>query len=196
MTIYIEFDPVFSIPVQDSSLVVHLSDLISTSSTLLYYPVEHIAWASEHELLPFQSSTFWALAIYIWALSLLASCVRSILTLCNVRKEIARKSPARSRSSLASTTSSKSKHSQRHTSFQDKLTGAGASLKDLRHRYFEELLSLVQNICNIMNAVNWMPRGILWAQKLPKVWVGVFGALSSLVGLYKILCLQQRQHAQ
>ena len=44
--------------------------------TILYYPLEHAAWAADHQLLPLNSSHLWTGAIALWALPLLIACVQ------------------------------------------------------------------------------------------------------------------------
>ena len=60
-------------------------------------------------------------------------------------------------------------------------------LRVLHNIYYRAVLNLLQNISDMMNAIHYLPSGVLWGGKLPAVWVGVFGTLSSLLGLYKIL---------
>ena len=60
-------------------------------------------------------------------------------------------------------------------------------LRVLRGLYSRALLGLVQNLSDMMNAIHYLPLGVLWAGRLPEVMVGVFGTMSSLLGLYKIL---------
>lgn len=49
------------------------------------------------------------------------------------------------------------------------------------------ILPLVQCSSDIVLAVHYLPQGLLWSQKLPLPAVGLFGLISSLVGLYRLI---------
>lgn len=70
------------------------------------------------------------------------------------------------------TVQSMSKHSKRKGSLQWKLS---------------HLLDLIQNCTDLINAINFLPRGFLWSSRLSSVIVGVMGIISSTIGLYKLL---------
>ncbi|CAI8018774.1 Peroxisomal membrane protein 11C [Geodia barretti] len=42
---------------KDSSVVLKIADFLSSLSGLLYYPTEHLAWATDLKILPFKSSS-------------------------------------------------------------------------------------------------------------------------------------------
>ena len=45
---------------------------------------------------------------------------------------------------------------------------------------------IVQGLCDLSIAIHWMPKGFLWGDKLPPAWWGLFGTVSSVIGLYKM----------
>lgn len=45
-----------------------------------------------------------------------------------------------------------------------------------------EMLTLVKNVCDLVMAVNWLPPGVLWAEKIPMSKNAFFGVISSLIG--------------
>ena len=47
----------------------------------LYYPVEHLAWAADNQVLPLTSSHLWTVAILLWIIPLLTSLLRLLLKL-------------------------------------------------------------------------------------------------------------------
>lgn len=150
--------------------------------------MEHVAWAAESNLLPLQPTPFWTAAILLWALSLLTSCLRNLLTLWKLTKEIALlQARAPAGSGHTSPAPSGNGNGKKRVTFQDEVASSATRLRVLKQLFLQASLSLVQSGCDLMNAVHWMPPGFLWAGKLPTVWVGVFGTLSSLVGLYQIL---------
>lgn len=49
------------------------------------------------------------------------------------------------------------------------------------------VLSLVQDIADLMNAIHFLPAGFLWSSQLPTILVGLLGMISSSIALYKVL---------
>jgi len=46
-----------------------------------------------------------------------------------------------------------------------------------------EMVLLVENCANLGMAIHWLPKGYLWAEKLPNFIVGVLGVISTLAGI-------------
>ena len=173
-------------------------ELISSLSGLLYYPTEHLAWATDLNLLPFKSSTkFWKFCTLLWITSLITSCLRSIATLWQTRQEmrLLRERPLQLSQSDTAEGESPGQQSGGHgngrkrVTFQDQ-TGpvAGNSrMGVLQGRYARAALSLLQSLSDLMNAVHFLPGGVLWGGRFPALLVGLFGTISSLLGLYKTL---------
>ena len=65
--------------------------------------------------------------------------------------------------------------------------GGGARLRVLQGLYRRAALSLVQSLSDLVMAVHFLPRGLLWGGRLSTLLVGLCGTASSLLGLYKIL---------
>lgn len=136
-------------------------ELIGSVSGQLYYPVEHIAWAADLKLISISSYQFWIMTVVLWGISLLVNCIQNILFLMKTTDHQHGKSKPKSGN-----------------------TNSGSdSLRVQRHM---AVLTLVESLCDLMNAIHWLPDGVLWSGKLPLVWVGLFGTVSSLIGLYKI----------
>lgn len=56
------------------------------------------------------------------------------------------------------------------------------AIKEIRESY----LILIQNMADFVNAVSWLPPGlILWSGKLSRFQNGIFGMISSLIMLYR-----------
>ncbi|XP_011403032.1 PREDICTED: peroxisomal membrane protein 11C-like [Amphimedon queenslandica] len=49
------------------------------------------------------------------------------------------------------------------------------------------VLSLVQDIADLINAIHFLPAGFLWSSRLPTILVGLLGMISSSIALYKVL---------
>ena len=161
--------------------------MVSVLSSQLYYPLEHIAWAADNHLLPFvQSQWFWTMGVVLWGVSLLISLLQAIARILSISrelKELGIHSPSRVSSEGSATAGLK-----RRVTFEDQQTGSNKTrIRVLRHQRFVAMLTVVQTLSDLMNAVHWLPKGFLWAGHLTNFWVGFFGTVSSLIGLYKIL---------
>ena len=174
---------------QDPSPILRLTDLFSCLSALLYYPTEHIAWAADLAILPIQSTTgLWNFCIVLWIVSLSAACVRSLVTLLRANREIRTlQTHAQPQSGALSPTLGSPKSERKRVTFQDESTSNNTRLRVLRRMCFQSTLSLVRCMSDLMNAIHYLPSGVLWGGMLPRVWVGLFGTISSLMGLYRSL---------
>ena len=104
--------------------------------------------------------------------SLAVSFLQSIATIVKINRELA---------------SGVESGPKKHVTFEDQKSGSGVRERTLHRQRFYATLSLLQSLSDLMNAINWMPEGFLWSGKLSNFWVGLFGMISSLIGLYKIL---------
>ena len=169
-------------------------DVLNSVSGQLYYPIEHIAWAADKRLVSLDSTSIWTWAIYLWAISLLVGLLQAIRTILRTSRELSelnrstggQSSGDASNSSGASTESSSLGQKKRVT-FQDQRSAGKARLRVLRKQRFLSLLSMIKNLSDLMNAVHWLPERILWAGRLSNFWSGLFGTVSSLIGLYKLV---------
>ncbi len=158
------------------------SDLLSSLCSLFYYPAEHLAWLADNKLLPLQSTSLWTIALVLWGLPLYSNLVRSALALIDVNSEM----------KLLWRREKSSNSLEKQVAFLDQrqYVGRTTEMQRLMSRRFHIILSIIQSLCDLMNAVHWLPKDIFWAGKLPLAWVGVFGTLSSIISLYKILSRQ------
>ncbi|XP_078666776.1 peroxisomal membrane protein 11C-like isoform X2 [Branchiostoma floridae x Branchiostoma belcheri] len=140
----------------------------------LYYPVEHVAWAAERQILPpsLRGLSQWCLKI--WACSLTLNILRSLRALIILRLKKQR---------LA-----KTKQMEENDEADIK-----ASMKTLRLQEFNVWLTLVGSSTDLVNAINWMPPGFLWAGKNPLALTGVMGMISSSIGLYRVYASKVKQ---
>ena len=54
-------------------------------------------------------------------------------------------------------------------------------LKQAKSEEATEFITLVKNACDLVMAVNWLPPGFLWANKIPPARNAFFGVISSLI---------------
>ncbi len=61
-----------------------------------------------------------------------------------------------------------------------------AELMEIEKLEREELWNLLIQLSDLMNAVNYLPKGFLWSQTFPRWKVGAFGFIASFAGLLKL----------
>jgi len=158
---------------QESDRLTRILSLVCNAANQLFFPVEHVAWAVDHKMLQMSSSRWWVAGIALWATSLAASILRSIRAICLLR---------RSRGKL---------QRQRNLESPDQSDAADISFKqamsELRQRQTNEILNLLKNSSDFLNAINWLPKGILWSGRMSLAQSGVCGTISSLIALYQVL---------
>ena len=53
-------------------------------------------------------------------------------------------------------------------------------------------LDIIKNGADLINAINWMPAGFLFAGKMSTKYGGVCGTVSTLIGMYQLLMAQKK----
>ncbi|CAH1251811.1 peroxisomal membrane protein 11C-like isoform X1 [Branchiostoma lanceolatum] len=141
----------------------------------IYGPIEHVMWATERQLLP---GTYTARlkewCTKIWAISLTLNILRSLRALIILRLK-------------------KQRLAREQQTEKDDITDVKESMKALRLQEFNVVLTLVGSASDLVNAINWMPPGFLWAGKNSLAFTGVMGMISSSIGLYRVYAAKIKQ---
>lgn len=153
---------------QEKDWRLRLLNLVDNVAGQLYYPLEHVAWFAEQQIIKANAGKWWTLSIVSWAVSLVVGILRGFLTFLKLRTE---------RQKLVKL--------QRGDSSSTATTATTADIKRLRGQEFLAVLSVTKSAADLANAVHWLPPGCLWATKLSRAQVGFFGLVSSLIGLYE-----------
>lgn len=152
---------------RDASVPERAADILVSLANQLYYPVEHTAWAADQGLLPVQSSRFWLLSNILWMVSLVISLTQTLVTLFTLTHKL--------------------RVMRRKGAFSDD-TSRQAGFDTLRG----QLLQALASAADLMLAIHWMPSGFPGAGCLGTLGMGVFGLISSLIGLYKMVLSSKR----
>ncbi|KAK6987343.1 Peroxisomal membrane protein 11C [Biomphalaria glabrata] len=139
----------------------------------LYYPSEHIAWFRQKKILNGNSAPFSLLGLLFWALALLgeiAKCLVRLMRL-NAQAKSLQKQRKLDRDSSHET-------SPQNIQIQE-------NLKKLTAEKMDCILLFLQYSCDFINAISWMPPGVLWAQKLKSSTNGILGMIASFIMLYR-----------
>lgn len=156
---------------KEKSTPLRILNLLTNIINQSYYPVEHIAWLADRQVINTDSKKWWVLGVMIWALSLVAEILKQLVNINLISRKLKQ---IKKQQYLEST-------DEREESIESTSTEA----KALKTNLLEARLSLLQASSDFMNAINWCPPGFLWAGKLSRSWSGVFGLLSTSIMLYK-----------
>lgn len=134
-----------------------------------FFPLEHLAWAGDNHILPVKNTGLLRnLSLIAWLSSLLFEILRGIriILMINKRRHIMLKRTAME---------------------QDQSEQIYSELRRLRKRQCIELLILIQHSADLCNAIHWLPTNYLWSGSLKPWQVGLFGSVSSAIGLCRII---------
>ncbi|PSN58400.1 Peroxisomal membrane protein 11C [Blattella germanica] len=63
---------------EEQDIVMRILGVLTNAVDQLYFPLEHIAWASDHKLVSFRSTNWWTASTICWALSLYLNLVKTV----------------------------------------------------------------------------------------------------------------------
>ncbi|XP_041356548.1 peroxisomal membrane protein 11C-like [Gigantopelta aegis] len=165
----------YGIGEQEHNISLRLLDLSSNMANQLYYIVEHIAWFADKQIVSRSSSVWWIACIAIWFISLTLEIIKSIIRLYMNRKaqqKLARQKVLDSQESGLERTEQNQEIANR--------------LKKLKQEEVGLFLVLLHSTVDLLNAGNWLPKGVLWSGCFSPTKSGLFGMVSSVILLYKI----------
>ncbi|EPY86282.1 peroxisomal biogenesis factor 11 gamma-like protein [Camelus ferus] len=151
----------YGLGTEEEDIFVRCVSVLGNLADQLYYPCEHIAWASDAKILHVDSAWWWTLSTAFWGLSLLLGIARSLWMVLKLRQRL--------RSPPAAFTSQRPRGKRRTVEAQIR----------------SEALALLSNLADLANAVHWLPPGVLWAGRFPPWLVGLLGTVSSLLSMYQ-----------
>lgn len=126
-----------------------------------YYIIEHIAWARDKKILTGSSKNLWTIGIFCWLTSLCVSVTQSLWHLRNLANEMA-----------SSKDDSNAVHCRKQWYYA---------------RQRQLIVTVVGSLADGCNAVNWLPKGILWSGHFSKGVIGLMGSISSAALMYNYL---------
>ncbi|CAG2193007.1 PEX11C [Mytilus edulis] len=156
---------------KEKSTLLRILNLLTNIINQSFYPVEHIAWLADKQVINTDSKKWWVLGVMVWALSLVAEILKQLVSISLISRKLKQ---TKKQQYLEST-------DEREESIESTSTEA----KALKDNLLEARLSLLSSSSDFLNAINWCPPGVLWAGKLSRSWSGVFGILSTSIMLYK-----------
>lgn len=135
----------------------------------VFFPLEHLAWAGDNHILAIKNAGFYRnLSLIAWTSSLLIEIIRGLRIILILNKK---------------------RHTmlKRAAADQDQSEQINTEMRRLRKRQFIELIILIQHSADLCNAIHWLPTNYFWSGSLKPWQVGLFGTVSSLIGLCRIM---------
>lgn len=136
-------------------------NVVSNVVDLLFYPVDHMSWAIDHQVIVSNDSRWGTASTVCWIISLYLSILKATRQLHTITEE---KLQLKGDEEVVRETT-----------------------KELNQQQKNLLLNTLKYSADIIFAIHYLPDGILWSGRLKKWHVGALGSFSSLVGLYQVL---------
>ena len=115
----------------------------------------------------------------------MASCIKAWLDYLRLSKQISALEQSRLGAGDRGERKTEKEGAPTRVAFDDLQSEAQAKIWALRGQRHLAVLTIVQCLSDMFNAVHWMPPGFLWGGTFSKAMVGLFGTVSSLIDLYK-----------
>lgn len=146
---------------EEPDVVIRYANLLQNLVDIIYYPIEHTAWAGQNKLVsvnvaPLDDATTWC-----WLISLYLSLVKSVRKINQLQKH--------------------------KTCLKESHCDIGVALRQLKAQQRDQLWTCLRLVLDLSYAVNYLPAGILWGGKFKTWHVGALGTVSSFIVLYQLL---------
>ncbi|KYN34923.1 Peroxisomal membrane protein 11C [Trachymyrmex septentrionalis] len=149
---------------QEPDWLIRWSQVIQNVVDVIYSPIEHIAWAGQHNIVSINNDKWDLATTWFWIVSLHLSLLKSFRLLQKLQRY---KIGLKKRNVITHIT-----------------------LKDLNEHRRSALLTCTRTMLDISYAISYLPPGVLWGGRLKTWHVGALGTISSLIGLYQALSRQ------
>ncbi|XP_005109680.1 peroxisomal membrane protein 11C [Aplysia californica] len=153
--------------------IMQILEVLSSLLNQAFYPSEHIAWLRQKKILDGLPTPMLLVGLFIWAVSLLVEIIKGLLKLRGLAMLALKLKKQRQLDKDGS-----GQGSSQNAEIKDNLKKLASERRDV-------LLLLAHSCCDLVNAVSWMPPGILWSQKLSPATNGVFGLIATTIMLYR-----------
>lgn len=139
--------------------LIRWSQVIQNVVDIIYSPIEHIAWAGQHNIVSINIDKWDLTTTWFWIVSLHLSLLRSLRLLQKLQKY--------------------------KTGLEKSNPDAQITLKEINEQRQSALLICTRLALDITYAISYLPPGVLWGGRLKTWHVGALGTISSLIGLYQ-----------
>ncbi|KAL0122007.1 hypothetical protein PUN28_007061 [Cardiocondyla obscurior] len=149
---------------QEPDWLIRWSQVMQNVVDVIYSPIEHIAWAGQHNIVSINNEKWDLTTTWFWIISLHLSLFKTLRLLQKLQKY--------------------------KIELEKNKSNTQTVLKDLGKQRQNALLACTRSVLDISYAISYLPPGVLWGGRLKTWHVGALGTLSSLIGLYQALSRQ------
>jgi len=146
---------------QEPDWLIRWGQVIQNIVDIVSSPIEHIAWAGQHNIVSINIDKWDLATTWFWIISLHLSLLKSLRLLQKLQKH--KRRLGRSNPNVQTT------------------------LKDIDEQRRSALVACTCIMLDITYAISYLPPGVLWGGRLKTWHVGALGTISSLIGLYQAL---------
>ncbi|KAJ9598379.1 hypothetical protein L9F63_010901 [Diploptera punctata] len=156
---------------QEPDVIMRIIGVLTNVADQLYFPLEHIAWASDQKIISVKSTPWWTASTVCWAVSLYLGLLKAVRHMAIL---------------------------QGHRSCMESDCKMKLSEAELLLVQRNELLNAFRCMGDLAQAIHYLPEGILWSGKLEKWHIGLLGTLTSVISLYQTYqrVIGAKKHAQ
>lgn len=158
---------------KEKDIITRILTLVGNVTGLVFFPIEHIAWAAENQILRIHSKPWWNASIVCWVVMLITGLMKSLRSILILRYRRARLLKQKKLESPDKGDASSTSYTQ--------------GMRDLAMQEQTEFLLLIKNSADFLNAIHFLPSGILWSGRLNTTQCGLFGTIASVAGLAVLL---------
>ncbi|GIY11105.1 peroxisomal membrane protein 11C [Caerostris extrusa] len=142
---------------QEKSVLLRILGVVKNLLDQIYYPVEHVAWAADRKLIKADSSIFYTIGAALWGASSYMSVIRSLIMMSVLQRKT---------------------KGLKNVVLHEKIVA----------QQLEYLLLACKDAADVVLAIHYLPmESLLWAGKLTRKEVGLFGTVSSVLRVILLL---------
>ncbi|RUS78412.1 hypothetical protein EGW08_013826 [Elysia chlorotica] len=158
---------------KDKRPLIRILNLLSAILNQGFYPSEHIAWLRQKKIMSGEARPYLLMGLFIWAVSLVVEVIKSLLKVhyINVQSVQLLKQKELDKSSDDASSSQNAEIKKTLSRLSDERSDAG--------------LTILHSCCDLINAISWLPPGLLWAGSLTPRANGIFGMIATVVMFYR-----------
>lgn len=149
---------------KEEDTIMRCLSVVCNFADQLFYPVEHVAWAIDQQLITINGTPWWHSSTFLWFLSLYCNLLKVLRSIFLLRR-------------------------QQVTLLKSDCSRAHLLVHEIQQKMHMEVLSFVEYGADLCNAIHWTPKPFLWAGKLQLWQVGLFGCISSVIGMWRFVKL-------
>ncbi|KAL4219376.1 Peroxisomal biogenesis factor 11 gamma [Mactra antiquata] len=151
-----------------------LLELVSNCANQLYFPLEHVSWLAKKQIINRDGYPWGVACIVAWGTALLSEILKAISRIYMIRN---------AQKVLLKEQNLDTKHESEPSEMSHDIK---SQMRMLKAKECDNYLAVLEHSADFINAVNWLPPGILWSGKFSAKFTGGMGTISSAIKFYRL----------